>query len=412
MPDHNEFSRVLLLAVDAWRYSDRDARQQFDLQEALHSAVNAAGNAAGLDPASWRIQEAGDGFLAVIADGAELTLIDPFVRELDNRLELFNRDRRPEARLRLRLAIHHGGALPAAYGFASDGPVHVCRLRDAKPVRAALVDHPEANLVQVVSEAIFDGSVRQGLTTLPVHDFTRVQIEETEKRFRSGAWIRVPGYSPARPADPAGQAAFAIRVEPASVPEAAEGSVAQAVRASFDAAGISPAEEHDGTEVVVALSSRVTGGLVLGVWLHHLQQALATGGCPKVSVGIAFGHGTAEARELASEEAAMAVLGRVADASIAVVLSDEVHRRFVQGTSARLVMPDSYRKIDAHPGSWIRVPGYSVPPAAGQPAGTAAPVPPAPAAGAFHGPVSNIGSAVIHGSYINGTVYNGDGSSR
>ncbi|RSN25628.1 hypothetical protein DMC61_28045 [Amycolatopsis sp. WAC 04169] len=400
---------MLLLAVDAWRYSDRDARQQFDLQEALSSAVDAAGTAAGLDPATWRIQEAGDGFLAVIADGAELTLIDPFVRELDNRLELFNRDRRPEARLRLRLAIHHGGALPAAYGFASDGPIHVCRLRDAKPVREALTDHPEANLVQVVSEAIFDGSVRQGLTTLRVHDFARVQVEETDKRFRSGAWIRVPGHSPARPAD---QAAFAIRVERGRIPEASDSSVAQAVCASFDAAGISPTEGPDDTEGVVTLSPRVTGGLLLGVWLHHLQQALAIGDCPKVSVGIAFGHNTDEARKLASEEAAMAVLGRVADANIAVVLSDEVHRRFVQGTSARLVMPDSYRKIDTHPGSWLRVLGYSIPPDAGQPASATSPVPPAPAAGPFHGPVSNIGSAVIHGSYINGTVYNGDGSPR
>jgi hypothetical protein len=407
LPDHIEFSRVLFLAVDAWRYGDRDGQQQFDLQQALVATVDGAGAAAGLDPAGRTRQPAGDGFLDVIAgSGGELTLIDPFVRELDVRLARFNHARRPETRLRLRLAIHHGGVVPAACGFASDGPVHVCRLRDAKPVRAALTAVPEANLVQVLSEPVF-GSVRQRLTSLSAGDFTPILVDEPAKGFQEKAWIRVPGAAAERLSDLAEPDALAICVH------RAEGSddVLRAVLASFDAAGIPQLENVSGSsdDFVVPLSPAVSGGFVLGVWVHHLQEALRASGCAAVSVGIALGRDIGAARGLATGEAASAVLGGVADAPVVVVVSDATYRRFVAGSNARMVMPGSYRRTGTDSESWLRVPGHSMSPEVGR---ARRAVPPAPAPGVFNGPVSNIGSAVIHGSYINGSVHHGDGSFR
>ncbi|WIX99567.1 hypothetical protein QRX60_36760 [Amycolatopsis mongoliensis] len=407
MPDHIDFTRMLLLAVDAWRYGSRDGQQQFDLQQALTTAVDAAGAAAGLDPAAWHRQPAGDGFLDFIADsGAELALVDPFVRELDAWLGRFNHDRLPNARLRLRLAIHHGGAVPAACGYAADGPVHVCRLRDAKPSRAALALVPEANLVQVLSEPIF-GSVRQRLTTLSAADFTPVLVDEPEKEFREKAWIRVPGVSAERLSRLIEPEDLTIWVAPAA---GSEGARAAAL-ASFDAAGI-PRPDHvpgTGDAFVVPLSSAVSGDFVLGVWVHHLHEAVGTSGRVTVSVGIAAGRDLDAARRLATGEPASAVLAGVADAPVVVVVSEAVHRRFVAGSGAGMVHPDSYRRTGTEPESWLRVPGYAMAPHASSARQTKATAPPAHTAGVVNGPVSNIGSAVIHGSYVNGPVYHGNG---
>lgn len=410
MPDHIDFTRMLLLAVDAWRYGSRDGQQQFDLQQALTTAVDAAGAAAGLDPVAWHRQPAGDGFLDFIADsGAELALVGPFVRELDAWLGRFNHDRLPNARLRLRLAIHHGGAIPAACGYASDGPVHVCRLRDAKPARAALTLVPEANLVQVLSEPIF-GSVRQRLTTLSAADFTPVLVDEPEKDFRENAWIRVPGISAERLSGLAEPKALTIWVAPAAGSDDARAAALE----SFAAAGIPRPDPVPGTgdAFVVPLSPTVSGDLVLGVWLHHLQEAVGRSGRVAASVGIAAGRDLGEARRLATGEEASAVLAGVADAPVVVIVSDDVHRRFVAGSRARMVRPDSYRRIGSDPESWLRVPGYAMAPRANPARQSEAAAPPVPTTGVVNGPVSNIGSAVIHGPYVNGTVHNSTGLFR
>ncbi|WP_275295686.1 hypothetical protein [Amycolatopsis sp. La24] len=407
MPDNREFSRVLFVAVDAWQYGGRDGRQQAELQEVLASAVNSAAEAAGLDPAAWERQDSGDGFLALVHDSkAELALVDPFVRELDARLSRFNSSRRSENRLRLRLAIHHGSAMPAACGYASQGPVVVGRLLDAAPVRAALEAVPDANLVQVVSETIYRDSVRQLFTDLSPDDFTEVVVDTPDKGFRATAWVRVPGASADQLSRLTSPQALAVCVRRPDAPAALADSIRRAALASFDAAGISDVEKISGggNDFIVPLSAPATGGIVLGVWVDRLTQALADAGSPAVSVGIALDNDLATARQLACGEAATAILTGVADTHAVLVMTGVVHQRFVVGSSARMVAPESFRKVGTEPDSWLRVHGYAVPP---EPrADRPSPVPAwVPAATPHSGPVSNIGQATIHGDHITGTVY-------
>ena len=49
MADDGQFSRTLLLALDAWRYGARDDQQQRELQRALSTAVREAAERSGLD---------------------------------------------------------------------------------------------------------------------------------------------------------------------------------------------------------------------------------------------------------------------------------------------------------------------------------------------------------------------------
>lgn len=187
-------SRRLLLAVDTEDYSRHDDRRQFDTQRRLIDVLTEAAAAAGLDRAAWECQEAGDGQLCVLPlTEREPLLVDDFVRELDVCLADLNHDLLPDARLRLRLAIHFGVVVPAANGYAGKGAVDVGRLADCAPARAALRQATTANLVLVLSERIFTETVAQRHTRLTSDQFHQVEVHN--KTFRGPAWLYVPRFS-------------------------------------------------------------------------------------------------------------------------------------------------------------------------------------------------------------------------
>ncbi|WP_158891103.1 hypothetical protein [Amycolatopsis anabasis] len=420
MPDKEGFARVLFLAVDAWRYGARDDLGQSDVQDALVNGLAAAAGHAGLEQSCWEVQNTGDGVLALLPSGdAEPKLVDPFVRALDEWLWRYNRDRVPAARLRLRVAVHHGVAYQASCGFAGQGAVHVARLVDARPVRDALAGAPDRNLVLAISKPVFDDVVCQGHTALRPEDFVPVEVHMAEKGFRAPAWIRVPGVDPQRLAnrkqdvDPE---LFALSLSFDFAPD--PGSLEEVVDRSFEAAGLDrPAlREVAGNEVLIVLREGVSGTRVLGVWVECLDEALRARGT-SATLGVDFGPVIGDGpriRGLAAERArGLAASPRVADVfaaargvRLAVVVSDLVHRSVVR-RGGRFVSPESYRPVEAGPRAWFRVLGYSVPP------------PPAAASRGATEPrdveIHGNGTVIDHGEfghYHNGDVKNYYGDSR
>ncbi|MEU7827068.1 hypothetical protein [Catellatospora sp. NPDC049133] len=155
--------------------------------------LDGSAEAAGLRRTAWERQAGGDGELAVLpADEPENLLVDNFVRELDGRLADHNEDRLPEARLRLRLALHHGIVEPAANGFAGAGVVVVSRLVESAAIRATQAAVPEAHLVVILSNRIFLDTVAQGHTVLRPANCRKVQVQV--KEYAEAAWIYVPGH--------------------------------------------------------------------------------------------------------------------------------------------------------------------------------------------------------------------------
>jgi hypothetical protein len=411
VPDDYEFSRVLQLAVDAWRYGQRDARQQFELQRHLNEAVSVAATRSGLDRAAWRIQEQGDGLLGLIPDsGVEPVLVDAFVRELETWLSRHNHDRIPAARLRLRVAIHHGPAIHADLGYASDGVVHVCRLRDSRPVRAALEAAPEANLVQVVSERIFEDVIRQRHTSLSAADFVRAEIADEAKGFHATAWLRVPGVSPERVVSQDEAVALGLRFltrDRAAVVE-------RVLLTSFAKAGITPPHEVSPTDEDVVICLRgVSVQVVLGIWLDHLETLLASAAPgTRVVVGVCPApdqeSASRAARELTSMDMVAGALDAARDSRVAVVVPDDVYRR-IAAKSGRAVKPDDYGPADA--ATWVRVLGYSKPPRPVEHVREEPAAGPAPGPGAVNAHGNNsvaIGTGTFH-EFVVGTVNRYDG---
>ncbi|MFE6036494.1 hypothetical protein [Streptomyces sp. NPDC056452] len=188
-----DFERRLLLTVDAEGYGRADVVTQREFQEAITRLLGEAADAARLDREGWTTQQGGDSVFAVLpAEASEPVLVDVFMRSLDAGLRVFNRNRNPQARLRLRAAVHFGPASPGANGFVDTAPVEIARIRDSAALRTALKEAPEACLAVGVSATVFRDVVRgEAHTTLRKDEFRQVRVKE--KEFRGKAWIWVPG---------------------------------------------------------------------------------------------------------------------------------------------------------------------------------------------------------------------------
>ena len=183
------------MAVDAVPCGRGDDRRQAMIQPALVATLRTAAAAAGLCWDRWIWARADDGGLALLpADQPGPLLVDEFVRALDRTLAWLNSELPWDSRLRLRVAIHYGTAIPARNGWAGQGAAAVSRLLDSLPIRLALAAADEANLAVILSRQAFDDIVRPGGASLREPDFRLVAV--TVKEYSAEAWLRVPSLRP------------------------------------------------------------------------------------------------------------------------------------------------------------------------------------------------------------------------
>ncbi|GAA2795222.1 hypothetical protein GCM10010470_32770 [Saccharopolyspora taberi] len=372
------FSRFLCLAADAWRYGRGDDRRQGEIQRALVAALTDAAERAGLDRSIWRTQPGGDGELALLpSDGTEPRLVDAFIRELDAWLDEYNHDRVAEARLRLRVAMHHGVAYPAPNGYAGKGPVVVSRLLDCRPVRDALDMDSTANLALIISEQIFKDTVYQRHTSLRPEEFVRVFVADQDKDFQAEAWVRVPRIAPERLAsalrahtgEPAKARHLILSLQGVQPEEPMR--IERAAEEAFTAAQLGSAQRRieaapDGT--IISFQDHLQGASALGIWIEQFDRALRAGELgsspAQVRIGVHCGQRQSDralARRLAGSDITRDSLSVAHAARVAVAVSDEVFQSVVRA-GGRYIDADRYRPVDAGAPAWLYIPGYSVPP--------------------------------------------------
>lgn len=194
VPEFVDPERRVLVCADMESYSRRDNVLQHRAQVALTRILNEATGELGLSRVSWKIQQGGDGELAILPTGtSERLIVTGLAPIVDRLLRQHNRGLSPEARVRLRIAVHQGLVhLDGANGFPSEAVVHVCRLADAPAVKAALRRFPGADVALIVSDPIYREVVQHYRELRPEH-FARVSAVLPDKDFRASAWIYVPG---------------------------------------------------------------------------------------------------------------------------------------------------------------------------------------------------------------------------
>ena len=164
------------------------------MQRGLLQMLSGSAEAAGLCRAAWDCQKGGDGELAILPPGEpENVVVDDFIRELSDRLDDYNHDLVEAARLRLRLAVHHGVVVPADNGYAGEGVVAVSRLVGCVPLRQAQLAAPDANLVVIFSNRVYLDTIAQRFTKLRSSQLRRVVVQVKENCTE--AWLYVPGHN-------------------------------------------------------------------------------------------------------------------------------------------------------------------------------------------------------------------------
>jgi hypothetical protein len=189
-PSLNRQTRHLCVAIDAKGYSSLDAVAQEEAQAVLVRLLDGATAAAGLDRLSWLLQEQGDGELALVPpEQSEELVVDAFVRELDALLDRYNHGRLPEARLRLRMAVHFGVGYRAANGYAGPAPVIASRLLASDELHEALASAPGCDLAVALSDSLYSDVILNRFTSLRPEAFTPCLVKM--KEFEGKAWIRL-----------------------------------------------------------------------------------------------------------------------------------------------------------------------------------------------------------------------------
>lgn len=179
--------------MDAKSYSTRGEVDQREVQRGIVAVAGTAARAAGLYRGDWITQDGGDSEFAVLpSTEPEIVVVDRYVRELTAELNRYNERLLPEARLRLRVAIHFGPLSPAELGHAGPAPVAVARLLDSTPLRAALTEVESANLALLLSDGVYTDTVASLATTWRPDEFRKVRVRQ--KEFDAPAWLCVPGH--------------------------------------------------------------------------------------------------------------------------------------------------------------------------------------------------------------------------
>jgi PAS domain S-box-containing protein len=161
------------------------------MRTGLHRIIGHALSAAGIDPEHVEQSEYGDGVLVLLGPQvSKARLLHPLLPRLVSGLARYNRGAADTTRLRVRAVVHAGELLRDDHGITGEDLVLAFRLLDADVVRGHLTQ-AVADLVLVVSDAMYQGIIKHGYGRIDPATFQSVWV--TAKETSTRAWLHIPG---------------------------------------------------------------------------------------------------------------------------------------------------------------------------------------------------------------------------
>jgi class 3 adenylate cyclase len=165
---------------------------RFRLRERFYQLLDYALDAATIEVKETYRADTGDGVLLLVTAAVSTNrLLYPLIPVLAERLAAANKAAAPSERLRLRLVVHAGRVIKDSHGYTSEAINHASRLLDAQAGRAILDAVPQAQVVLLVSEQIYQDVVKHGFEGIDPDGYQPVQLQNKETETR--AWVHVPG---------------------------------------------------------------------------------------------------------------------------------------------------------------------------------------------------------------------------
>ena len=187
-PEHRG---ILALDIQGFGRLERTNPARARMRTGLHRILGNAMTAAHIAPEHVEQSEYGDGVLVLLGPHvSKARLLHPVLPRLLSGLARYNRTAPDAARLRLRVVVHAGELLRDAHGITGEDLILAFRLLDAEVVRVRLAQ-AMADLVLVVSDAIYQGIVKHGYSKIDPAVFHPIWV--TAKEISTRAWLHVPG---------------------------------------------------------------------------------------------------------------------------------------------------------------------------------------------------------------------------
>lgn len=185
-----------MMAVDVQGSGTRGNMPQLEMREILSAALAEAFDRSGIDLASCRYDDLGDGARVIIPSATpKYHLIHPVTDELAACLRRANDRADAGEPMKLRAALHAGDVyLNHERGIAGTSLVVLARLLDSAAIREALRASSLTDPVAVIiSQHFYEETVPHKYPGIDALAFRKVRVHE--KEYSADAWLYVPGGS-------------------------------------------------------------------------------------------------------------------------------------------------------------------------------------------------------------------------
>jgi predicted nucleic acid-binding protein len=183
-----------ILGVDIERFSREEWTDPIRarLRGRLHRLMDDALTNARIDPSLTVRSDTGDGTWLLVGAGVSTArLLHPLAASLASGLAGDNQDAPVAERMRFRVVVHAGELLEDPHGHTGASFNHAARLLDAEASRRVLASSPDATMVLLVSDEVYQGVVRHGYEGIDPTTWQPVHIHAKQTSTR--AWVHLPG---------------------------------------------------------------------------------------------------------------------------------------------------------------------------------------------------------------------------
>jgi len=185
----DQLDLLMSFAVDIVDYSSRTGPQKVQAQDRLVAVLRRTLGRLDLDLDALTRENGGDAMKVILPAGTQLHralpgVLDGLCREL-----AIDNETHPD-RIRLRFAAAVGMIGPAAIGFSGELVIETHRLLECRQLRDAVQDHPDVDVVALVSKILHHFVIEPGWARLPPGRLEPLDIQE--KEYRAQAWLWIP----------------------------------------------------------------------------------------------------------------------------------------------------------------------------------------------------------------------------
>ncbi|MFF5295258.1 CATRA conflict system CASPASE/TPR repeat-associated protein [Paractinoplanes globisporus] len=182
--------------IDVVSYSSRTTPAQREVQARVAAMAERVLADLGLASHETDRQPAGDGMMVVLPARVPAHVALPKLLNGWRTQVVADNTGHPEDVIRMRLSVGSGPFTVSAIGFSGQAIIEIGRLLDSAPLRRAMIDHPDTDLIALVADRLHKDVVVEGYPGLSADGFERVEV--TVKSFSAPAWLWTGGRATAR----------------------------------------------------------------------------------------------------------------------------------------------------------------------------------------------------------------------